>query len=919
MEDSCVRQAPFFSALSERDQRRIFERMRLEARHSGETLFRKGEPSTALYLVKSGWVRLLTDGGIPIASEGPSSLVGETDLFLSRPRTTSASVAQEAELWVLTECDLVELIAESPQMGFDLSEVFGARLAPLDRFLVEHRLRQVPSLSGLNEGLLSAIAHHLSPVACSRGEAIFARGEAPRGLFLIESGRVQVEKPGSGGGVTDLGPGETLGEMALLTGAPYRHSALASTDVTLWSLPAIEFEALSSEFPQLRRAVSTSVQESLAAQDREQAATRLAKMPLFAGQPREVLLAVAERMVARYVPCGEMVFAEGEPGDSLYIVDSGNVEIAVSARAGSEVLAHMGPDQFFGEMALLTGKPRTTAARAVSDTGLWALGRSDFEDLALRYPSISLALSRVLSDRLDEMDRRYSQSQLRRMKLLSGMSASQLDDISRRLRQVRFRRGQALYREGDPGEELILLESGRVQLAQGSGRDACALADLGAGDVVGELAVLTGKSQEETATALSDVSGWVLSKADFDELVAANPGLALALSRVLSERLRSPGVRRPRQTAPTGARVAPQAAVPVAAAPRSAVRPEPVCDDRVVEVREEARPARREPKASPLAGVRSWLEGAAGWFGSLSLGAKLRLVLIALLLLWLIGIAVPSLLIRTLAADNVTNLTGAIAFVQRDTVVQEGAVAGEAPPSSELEAVAMDTRAQMAEFSSPLVESSATPEPTLEPTPVPPTLVPVTVTPWIIVVTSTPPPATDTPVPTETPEPTAAPEPTTAPKPKAAPAKLAAPTQRPQAARELDPRLSSLNVTIAEPAGLNPGQSYFRLVRVQWQNEQEAAGDHTIYIELLDENGGRIIGQGVQIDWAGGNQIVYTENKPPTEYPANFPMYAALGAYSVSVAGQASDRLQGVGMGTPEQPAFKVHTNFKLVFQRTTW
>jgi len=891
--------------------------MHLEARHGGETLFRKGEPSTALYLVKSGWVRLLADGGIPIASEGPSSLVGETDVFLSRSRTTGASVAQDAELWVLTERDLVELIAESPQMGLDLSDVFGTRLAQLDTFLVERRLKQVPSLSGLSESLLSAIAHRLAPVVCRRGEAIFERGEAPRGLFLIESGRIQVERPGAAGEETALGPGETLGEMALLTGAPYRHSALASTDVTLWSLPAIEFEALSSEFPQLRRAVSTRVQESLEAQDREQAATRLAKMPLFAGQQHDVLLAVAERMVARYVPCGEMIFTEGEPGDTLYVVDSGSVEIAASARAGSETLARMGPDQFFGEMALLTGKPRTTAARAVSDTSLWALGRSDFEDLALRHPSISLALSRVLSDRLAEMDRRYSQSQLRRMKLLAGMSASQIDDISQRLRQVRFRRGQVLYREGDPGEQLILLESGRVQLVQGSGRDACALADLSAGDVVGELALLTGKSQEETATALSDVSGWVLGKADFDKLVASDPSLALALSRVLSERLRSPGVRRPRAAAAAATRVAPPAAIPVTAAPRPAARPEPVCEERGIEVKEEARPAAREPKASPLAGVQSWLTGAAGWFGSLSLGAKLRLVVIALLLIWLIGIAVPSLLIRTLAADNVTDLTGAIAFVQRGTVVRASAVADGAPTSAEMEAIAMDTRAQVAPLGSPKVESSPTSEPTLEPILVPATAVPATVTPWVIVVTSTPPPATDTPVPTATPEPTATPKPKTALAP--ARAQPAAPTQRPQAVRELDPRLGSLNVTVAEPVGLNPGQSYFRLVRVQWQNEQEAAGDHTIYVEILDENGGRITGQGVQIDWAGGNQIVYTENKPPTEYPANFPMYAALGAYSVSVAGQPSDRLQGLGMGTPEQPAFKVHTNFKLVFQRTTW
>ncbi len=386
VEDNCVGGAPFFSALSEADRRRISERMHLEVRHSGETLFRKGEQSTTLYLVKSGWIRLLADGGTLIASQGPGSLVGETDVFLSRPRTIGASVAHEAELLVLTDHDLVDLIAENPQTGFDLGDAFGSRLALLDRFLVERRLKQVPTLAGLSDKLLQAIAHHLSPVTRRRGQAVFERGDMPQGLFLIEAGRVQMERPSAAGGLTEMGPGEMLGEMALLTGAPYRHSAQAATDVTLWSLPAAEFEALSTEFPQLRRAMSTGIQESLTSQDREQAAGRLAKMPLFAGQPREVLLAVAERMVVRYVPSGEMVFSEGAPGDSLYVIDSGQVEIATSARAGSEILARMGPDQFFGEMALLTGKPRTTAARAANDASLWALGRSDFEGLGAPLP-----------------------------------------------------------------------------------------------------------------------------------------------------------------------------------------------------------------------------------------------------------------------------------------------------------------------------------------------------------------------------------------------------------------------------------------------------------------------------------------------------------------------------------------------------
>lgn len=115
---------------------------------------------------------------------------------------------------------------------------------------------------------------------------------------------------------------------------------------------------------------------------------------------------------------------------------------------------------------------------------------------------------------------------------------------------------------------------------------------------------------------------------------------------------------------------------------------------------------------------------------------------------------------------------------------------------------------------------------------------------------------------------------------------------------------------------MQPGQSYWRLVKVFWQNKEESGNDHTIYIDVLDENGGRVVGQPVEIRWQDGSLTVFTEDKPPPEYATNFPMYGTLGSYSVSLPGLPSDTVVGLGMGTPEQPAFTIHTNFLLTFQR---
>lgn len=117
-------------------------------------------------------------------------------------------------------------------------------------------------------------------------------------------------------------------------------------------------------------------------------------------------------------------------------------------------------------------------------------------------------------------------------------------------------------------------------------------------------------------------------------------------------------------------------------------------------------------------------------------------------------------------------------------------------------------------------------------------------------------------------------------------------------------------------ANVQPGQSYWQLVSAYWQNKEESGNDHTIYINVLDENGSRIAGQPVEIRWADGSLTLFTEDKPAPEYTTNFPMYGTLGSYSVSIPGLPSDTIQGLGMGTPEQPAFTIHTNFLLTFKR---
>jgi hypothetical protein len=177
-----------------------------------------------------------------------------------------------------------------------------------------------------------------------------------------------------------------------------------------------------------------------------------------------------------------------------------------------------------------------------------------------------------------------------------------------------------------------------------------------------------------------------------------------------------------------------------------------------------------------------------------------------------------------------------------------------------------------------------------------------------------------TPTPTSTPTtaPTSTPTVTPTPRPRrqaSAPTPTPTPVPRPTLPpRNWDPRLVDLGVRL-EPAGVAPGQSYWRLVEARWADEAQSGGKHSIFIEVLNAQGGRSVGQPVQVQWAGGQVTLFVEDRPAPDWGTDFGMYNTLGSYSVRVGGAPSDRVVGMGLGTVDAPKFTVHTSFYLTFR----
>jgi len=130
----------------------------------------------------------------------------------------------------------------------------------------------------------------------------------------------------------------------------------------------------------------------------EELEARLRSIPFFRNLPGGALGAVAARLRLEHHRRGEVVFHQGDPGETMYLVMSGQVEVL--AGADQAPLAALGPGSFVGELALLLGEPRSATLRVAADSWLWALRRADLEALLAEHPVIGVELSRELGRRL---------------------------------------------------------------------------------------------------------------------------------------------------------------------------------------------------------------------------------------------------------------------------------------------------------------------------------------------------------------------------------------------------------------------------------------------------------------------------------------------------------------------------------------
>src|SRR5574341_609420 len=127
----------------------------------------------------------------------------------------------------------------------------------------------------------------------------------------------------------------------------------------------------------------------------------LRRVPLFAELPPSDLKQVAAIANEAVCPDGDAIAAQGDPGDEMYIIVSGEVRVLTATDGGQEVeVARRKPGDFVGEMAIISREPRMASLTAAGDVRMLCIDQKSFESLLRERPEISLAVMRVLATRL---------------------------------------------------------------------------------------------------------------------------------------------------------------------------------------------------------------------------------------------------------------------------------------------------------------------------------------------------------------------------------------------------------------------------------------------------------------------------------------------------------------------------------------
>jgi cAMP-dependent protein kinase regulator len=218
---------------------------------------------------------------------------------------------------------------------------------------------------------------------------------------------------------------------------------------------------------------------------------------------------------------GEVIVDVGQPASALYWIARGAAEVT----RDTQHLGELRSNQFFGEIALVSGTTRTARVSALGPAVVLEIPAQELEELAGRAPRLAQVLAQYARTRL-------LASVMRMSELFSRLTEEEHQKLLPLFDTELFEVGDKMVENGSDNQRLYVVASGTCEVRSG----AQVIAVLGPGDGIGEMSLLARKPADFDVVALERTVALSLSRANFDEVAVNHPGLLAEVYKLLVQR-----------------------------------------------------------------------------------------------------------------------------------------------------------------------------------------------------------------------------------------------------------------------------------------------------------------------------------------------------------------------------------------------
>jgi len=246
---------PLFAGMPSDALQALVANLQLVSLERGELLFSEGDPSDALYVIVEGEVSV--QGGGPPRVEmsrlGPGAFLGEVALMTDQPRSATVVCLAPAELLRIDRHTLSRVLANH-------GDVLRAVLRFVRDRLVDRWMRTSPLFRPFNDAQRIELAAKFKFLEIDGGTVVLGAGERPDGLYIVLAGQFLVRRNGTT--VAQLGPGDLIGETALLSGGAFKSDVVARGKGLALCLPAATFREVIMTHPHVLEYIGEQAEHS---------------------------------------------------------------------------------------------------------------------------------------------------------------------------------------------------------------------------------------------------------------------------------------------------------------------------------------------------------------------------------------------------------------------------------------------------------------------------------------------------------------------------------------------------------------------------------------------------------------------------------------------------------------------------------